>query len=64
MSKQIKITTIPEKEPLVIDSGKRIFDILNSYPDAFPVHPEGLYPVGATINNQLASLSDKVTINC
>lgn len=64
MSKQIKITTLPGKEPLVIDSGKRIFDIFTNYPDAFLAHPKGLYPVGATINNQLASLSDKVTINC
>ena len=64
MGKQIKIATKADQEPLIVEVGTRIFDILNGYPDAFGTHPDGLYPVGATVNNQLASLSDKVSINC
>ncbi|CAL6062803.1 Uridine_kinase [Hexamita inflata] len=64
MNKKVTITTSETGKPLVLDSGLRIYDIITKYPDAFPVHPQGLFPVAATINNLLVALSDKVSVNC
>lgn len=52
------------KEPLQLPSGIRLYDIYIKYEDAFAKHPKGYFPVGATVNNQLVALSDKVSVNC